>query len=109
MKRVLDIKRMRGAIDLGQLQWQRHVLERMMERGINRADVLSVLLHGECIEGYSGDWPLPSGLFFKWCGKHPLHVVAAFDISNETVAVITAYEPTSDYFEPDFRTRRKKL
>jgi hypothetical protein len=37
----------------------------------------------------------------------PLHVVAAFDMANRTVAIITTYEPTVEYFEADFRTRRR--
>jgi hypothetical protein len=79
----------------------------MMERGIARAQVLEVLLHGERIEDYPEDWPLPSGLFLGWIGQRPLHVVAALNSANETVAIITAYEPTLEHFEADLRTRRK--
>jgi hypothetical protein len=82
-------------------------LERMVERGITRAEVQEVLLGGERIEDYPGDRPLPSGLFLSWVRGRPLHVVAAFDMANKTVVIITAYEPTVEYFESDFRTRRK--
>jgi len=64
-------------------------------------------LAGELIEDYSEDRPFPSGLFLGWQGKKPLHVVITVDTDNNMVAVITAYEPTTEHFEPDFKTRRK--
>lgn len=51
-------------LDLGvDFTWQRHALERMMERGISRNTVINVLLAGEVIEDYSDDKPFPSALF----------------------------------------------
>lgn len=107
MGESLDIDQLRAAACQGRLEWQRHALERMVERGITRAEVQEVLLGGERIEDYPGDRPLPSGLFLSWVRGRPLHVVAAFEMANRTVAIITAYEPTLEYFESDFRTRRK--
>ena len=103
----LDIDQLRAAARQGRLEWQRHALERMVERGITRAEVLEILLNGERIEDYPEDRPLPSGLFLGWVRGRPLHVVAAFDAANGTVAIITTYEPTLEHFEADFRTRRK--
>jgi Domain of unknown function (DUF4258) len=103
----LEIDQLRAAVLQGRLEWQRHALERMVERGITRADVREVLLGGERIEEYPKDRPLPSGLFLSWVRGRPLHVVAAFDMANRTVAIITTYEPTVEYFEADFRTRRR--
>jgi hypothetical protein len=107
MGESLDIDQLRAAACQGRLEWQRHALERMVERGITRAEVQEGLLGGERIEDYPGDRPLPSGLFLSWVRGRPLHVVAAFDMANRTVAIITAYEPTLEYFESGFRTRRK--
>jgi Domain of unknown function (DUF4258) len=107
MGESLDTDQLRAAVLQGRLEWQRHALERMVERGITRADVREVLVGGERIEDYPGNRPLPSGLFLSWVRGRPLHVVAAFDMTNRTVAIITAYEPTLEYFEGDFRTRRK--
>ena len=81
MGESLDIDQLRAAARQGRLEWQRHALERMVERGITRAEVLEVLRGGECIEDYPGDRPLPSGLFLSWVRGRPLHVVAAFDVS----------------------------
>lgn len=101
-----DPDEIREAVRHGRVEWQRHALERMVQRQIARAEALSVLLNGERIEDYPEDQPLPSALFLGWHGERPLHVVAAFDADRETVAVVTVYEPSLEHFEADFRTRR---
>jgi hypothetical protein len=107
MGESLDIEQLRAAAHQGRLEWQRHALERMLEREITRAEVREVSGAGERIKDYPGGWPLPSGLFLGWVRGRPLRVVAAFDLVNRTVAIITTNEPTLEYFEADFRTRRK--
>ena len=104
----VDITKLRDAFRRGQIQWQRHALEQMMKRGVSRKAVRNVILKGERIEDYPGDWPLPSVLFFGWAGVRPIHVVAAFDNVAQIVYIITTYEPTLQYFASDFRTRKKK-
>lgn len=103
----LSIKEIYTAIRNGQVEWQRHALERMAERAIRRADARNILLQGKPIESYPDDRPFPSVLFLGWIGPRPLHVVADFDSKSKTVFIITAYEPNSEYFESDFKTRRK--
>jgi hypothetical protein len=39
--------------------------------------------------------------------RKPLHVVASYDEVNKEAFIITAYEPSLDVFEPDYRTRKK--
>ncbi len=39
------------------IEWQRHALEKMMERSISRRAVKEVLLRGEIIENYPDDKP----------------------------------------------------
>ena len=68
--------------------------------------VLEVASKGDVIEDYSADRPIPTFLMMGWEDKRPIHVVLALE-SNGQVAVITAYEPSLDVFESDFRTRRK--
>ncbi len=48
------------------IEWQRHALEKMMERSISRRAVKEVLLRGEIIENYPDDKPYPSALFLGW-------------------------------------------
>ncbi len=108
MTRGINLGAMRAAVRRGKIEWQRHALERMAERGIIRRDVKEVLLKGERIENYPDDYTLPSALLLGRPKDRPLHVVVAFRSDVDTVFVITAYEPSVEYFEPDFQTRRKK-
>lgn len=97
---------LKNAVAAGTIEWQRHSLERMMERGISRDNVKRVLLDGELIEDYSDDKPFPSALFLGLLEEKPLHVVAAFDEGSGTCFIITAYHPDEEHFGPDFRARR---
>ena len=84
-----------------------HAVERMHERGIKRADVISCIESGEIIEDYPGDFPNPSCLVLGFTAGHTaLHTVVG--IGGETLFIITAYFPDTNIFEQDLRTRRKK-
>ena len=87
--------------------WQKHALQRMMERGITRGEVKEALLNGEIIENYPDDSPFPS-MLIAWVDNKPLHVVVAFDRQCEEIYVITVYRPDLRYFETDMKTRRKR-
>ena len=103
-----DVERLKAAVHLGNVEWQRHALERAMERDITRTQALDVLKEGNAIEYYPHDHPLPRALFLGRPQNCPLHVVASFDSEKDLVAIITVYEPSLAYFEPDFKTRRNK-
>ena len=103
-----DLQAMRFSVRRSRIEWNRHALERMAERGILREEVKQVLLRGERIEDYPSDYPLPSALFFGRPHDQPLHVVAAFDAERGMVFVITAYGPDEEHFESDLKTRRKQ-
>jgi len=96
------------AVKKGFIEWQRHALERMMERGISRDSVIDTLLNGEIIEDYQDETPYPSSLFLGSDKKQPLHVVAAIDYLIGRCFIITAYRPDRQHFESDYKTRRKK-
>ena len=102
-----DLKGMCQAVQAGRLEWQRHVLERMAQRDISQQDVLKILLNGQIIEDYPSDWPFPSALILGWRGKNPLHAVVSFNKTSRQAFIITVYEPGLEYFESDFKTRRK--
>lgn len=102
-----DIGVLRGAAAQGRIQWHQHALERFLERGVSRAEVVSAIMKGEVIEAYPTDRPYPSCLIL-YVETEPVHVVAAADPAARICHVITAYRPDVEYFEPDFRTRRKK-
>jgi len=101
-----DLSVFREAVVEGRIEWRKHVLQKLAERGVSQQSVRDVLLQGERIREYADDKPFPSALFLGYvCGK-PLHVVAAYDEKNSRVFVITAYEPALEIFEADYRTRR---
>lgn len=104
----MNIKALHTAVKTGQIEWQRHSFERMMERGISREAVKSVLVNGEIIEDYPSNRPYPSALFLGWNQSKPLHVVAALDESNERCFIITAYQPDLEHFKSGFKIRRQR-
>jgi hypothetical protein len=99
--------RLKAAVKDNRIEWQRHALERMMERGISRETAKNVLLSGELIEDYPNDEPYPSALFLGWVDKEPFHVVTAFDLVTDYCFIITTYKPDSEHFESDYKTRRQ--
>ena len=101
-----NLEQFSAAIQKGAVEWHRHALERMLERGIARRDVMDVLLTGDVIEEYPTDYPYPSVLMLGKPHGMPLHVVAAFDDDLKTVYIITAYSPDVLHFLDDYKTRR---
>jgi hypothetical protein len=103
----LNVDLLRDAVAQRRIQWRKHVLQRLAERGIQQDAVRQVLLRGERIRDYTEDRPFPSALFLGYIGDKPLHVVAAFDEISKQTFVITVYEPSLDVFESDYRTKKK--
>ena len=101
----MDIERIKELCDQNHIRWSAHVAQRMMERFISRAAVISAICSGEIIEDYPDDFPLPSCLILGIVNGNPLHVVVAQD--EEEIVIISVYRPDLNKFEPDFRTRRK--
>ncbi len=106
MENLIRTDILQKVVNEGRIEWLKHSLERMMERGISRNEVKQVLVNGEIIEEYLYDKPHPSALFFGWAHNKPLHVVAALDKNNRVCHVITTYIPDAMHFEPDFKTRK---
>ena len=102
-----DLVILREAVSAGRIHWHKHALERLLERGLSRKDVLGAIMDGEVIEIYPKDRPYPSCLILH-PGVEPMHVVAAADSIDRICHVITTYRPDVR-FEPDFRTRKKDL
>ena len=103
----LNLAVLREAVAAGSIEWRKHVLQKLAERAISQQAVREVLLNGERIRDYTEDKPFPSALFLGYVAAKPLHVVAACDQTSRQVFVITAYEPSLDVFESDYRTKRK--
>ena len=93
-------------MNLYQVVYQRHAVERMAQRGIREEDVEHVLLTGETIESYPDDTPYPSELLLGWCEEQALHIVVATDAASRRKIVITVYIPDPNRWEDNFRRRR---
>jgi len=97
---------MEKPVDVYQIIYQRHAVERMAQRGVHEEDVEHVLRTGQTIEVYADDTPYPSELVFGWCAVGPLHVVVATDTATRRKMVITVYVPDPNKWEANFRRRK---
>jgi hypothetical protein len=59
----LDLIELREAVNQGAVEWRKHVLVRLAERGISQEDAMQVLRSGKRIRDYADDKPFPSALF----------------------------------------------
>ncbi len=74
---------------------------------ISKDEVRDVIFNGEIIENYPEDKRGHSCLMFAISSKNrPVHVVCA--PKEEYLAIITAYIPSLEKWEEDFKIRRKK-
>ena len=92
-------------MDIYQILYQLHAIERMSQRKISEEDVEHIILTGEVIAEYPDDTPYPSKLLLGWRNAKPLHVVVATDHVNRHKFVITAYISESNKWKEDFRRR----
>ena len=103
----MDINDFRKLWSEDRVQLTNHGLKRLELRNISIDDVGNCIMNGEIIEEYPEDYPHPSALIFGHTidGKI-IHVVCG--ISEETLYLITAYEPTTEKFLDDLKTRRQR-
>ena len=87
------------------LTFRVHAIQRMFQRKISRDDVQLVISQGETIEDYPTDTPYPSQLMLGWAGRRPIHVVVAYNSSDDEAIVVTAYEPDTAQWDANFRRR----
>ena len=106
MKKQIDKQIIDEIVSTGVVNWQKHALQRMMEREISRAEVKNSIFFGKIIEFYKDDRPYPSALIAHINDEKSLHVVVAVDVENRICYIITAYVPDGNYFEEDMITRR---
>jgi hypothetical protein len=88
--------------------FSRHAISQMFEREISVSDVETTIAHGDVIEDYPDDKPYPSRLIIYKLVDRPIHVVAAENIHENEIIVVTAYEPSLSIWDSDFRKRRLK-
>ena len=102
----LDIEELRAINRAANIIITAHGRKRLSERGIHLKDVMDIIEHGEIIEQYPKDYPFPSCLILgKSVADRYLHAVVS--ANREYLYLITAYEPNSDEWEPDMKTRKE--
>lgn len=82
-----------------------HLVIRCREHNIRFDDIKNSILNGEIIEQYPTDFPYPSCLVLGITIKNLyLHIVTG--IGDNKLWIITAYFPSTDKWENDFKTRK---
>jgi hypothetical protein len=89
--------------------WSRHGITELVNEGWDRALVEDGLQASEVIEDYPIlHRPLPDCLVLGWLATgDPFHAVAAIDEVNDRLLVVTVYEPSSEEWKDDWRTRKE--
>ncbi len=87
--------------------YSNHAVKQMFSRMITTDEVEKVLKNGETIMDYPNDKPYPSKLLLAFCNNRPIHVVSSYNSAENTTIIITAYEPSLDIWENNFKTRKK--
>ena len=83
-----------------------HAAKRLEQRGIFLKEVMNCIMTGEIIEQYPDDYPYPSCLILGMSIEDKyLHVVIGNHESD--LFLITAYFPSFDKWESDFKTRKE--
>lgn len=84
-----------------------HAAKRLEQRGIRSKDITDCIMSGEIIEEYADDYPYPSCLILgKQNDQVPLHAVVASN--GEELFIITAYYPSDEQWEDDWKTRKEQ-
>jgi hypothetical protein len=83
-----------------------HAVQRMFAREITVQKVRSVVERGEPIEDYSAEMMEPSRLILGFQGRRPLHVVTSENHEANEITIVTAYLPSPERWDKDFKSRR---
>ncbi len=84
-----------------------HAEEKLAERDIAHAEIEQAMANPTLLEDYPADKYGPSCLILGFTAKdRPIHVVLAYPPG---VKIITAYVPSLDQWESDYKTRKAKL
>lgn len=92
---------------MDRIQFSRHARQRMFERRIQPADVLTAIREGKTIESRPEDKPYPCRLILGAAEGRALHVVYAEDRENRVGIVVTVYWPHEGRWESSFERRRR--
>ncbi|PPK55359.1 DUF4258 domain-containing protein [Marinobacter persicus] len=83
-----------------------HALRRMFERQLSSEEVVYTLQTGDLVMDYPDDRPYPSQLLLGWVKGRAIHVVVSKNPASGECYVVTAYYPSLEIWNDDFKTRR---
>lgn len=89
--------------------WTYHVNMRLGQRFIARETIIRAIDTYEIVESYPEDKYFPSYLVVGREGADAFHVLFGADVVGQNLRIITAYFPSPDEWETDFKTRRRSL
>lgn len=98
----------KSCIKQRRILWTYHINMRLKERAIPREIILSSVDSFEIIEQYPEDKYLPSCLVYAEYKGQIFHIQVATNLQDDNVTIITAYRPTLDRWESDFKKRKKR-
>lgn len=102
---MIDIAKLRGYYESDAVFVTEHAAERYRQRKIRTRDVRKAVENGEIIEQYENDFPFPSCLILGKDEKgREIHVCMSDEGTSSRI--ITAYYPSLDKWNEDYRTRR---
>ena len=88
------------------IEYRVHATRRMFQRHIGAEEVACILTHGQVIERYDEDFPLPSVLLNgRTAANRPVHVVVGINVDEQTLVIITTYEPDPLQWADNFSRR----
>ena len=83
-----------GAIEAGRWRYTRHGRLEAKADGLTEDEINFAVIHGEIIENYPDDKPLPSCLIYgRSPGGGPIHSVWGYNQEEQQAAMITVYRP----------------
>lgn len=98
------------SLDRAKIDWTLHAIQAAFDDGFQQEEIEGGLPNAAIIEDYpTRGRRLPDGLVlgFTPAGK-PFHSVVAIDGDHDTIVMVTVYEPGSEAWESDLKTRKKK-
>jgi hypothetical protein len=102
----VNIIELQSLLSAEHIIWTEHLSFRLIERDIKRAAVITCINNGEIIEQYPNAYPYPACLISAMLeNNEPLHVVAGTNESE--LFILTAYKPTLEKWENDYKTRKE--
>ena len=103
---MLNTQSIRDKVKEGEYKISFTHTEKLRERRIEMVEIEEAISNGVIIEAYPDDPRGPSCLIYGFTHPgRPLHIVCG-DLEAERIMVITAYEPSLEEWEEDWKTRR---